>query len=284
MKAGNGNSGARRLGAASLLLSCALAPAAAFADTTDCTSINSLPITITTPGAYCMAAGLSSAASTPAIRINSHNVVLDCNDNEVSFNGASGGVGVQASGKNDTVIRNCRFLGFNTAIDVVAGHRALVHDNHAVGSRAAGIRITGTDNEVSNNVVTGTTGPNAIRVDAWADSSALVRGNIVRQVAPASGTLATGIRVTGAGRVLLRDNVVREVGTASTTVASAIVVGSDTALTPSPAVVMDGALFRGTGAHSYGVQSLPTTSKVVCEDASAFGYTPPANDAFIGCL
>jgi hypothetical protein len=273
-----------RFAAAALLLSCALAPAAAFADTTDCTSINALPITITTPGAYCLAAGLSTAVTTPAIKINSHNVVLDCNENEVSFNGASGGIGVQASGKNDTVIRNCRFIGFNTGMDIISGHRALLRNNHAVGSRSTGIRITGTDNEVSGNVVTGTTGPNAIRVDAWADSSALVRGNTVRQVTPTSGTLATGIRVTGAGRVLLRDNVVREVGTASTSVASAIVVGSDAALTPSPAVVMDGALFKGTGSHSYGVQTLPATSKVVCEDASAYGYTAPANDAFIGCL
>ena len=265
------------------LLSAALVPGLAFADTTDCTTIVSLPSNITVPGRYCLATGLSTASTAAAkIDIRTSNVLLDCNQNEVAYTGAPGtnGIGVRISGKSDVTVRNCRLLNFNTGIDATSAHRVLLDGNQIDGSRVSGIRITGTENEVRDNLVSNTAGANGIRVDAFADSSAQVRGNTVRSVSPASGT-ATGIRVGGAGRVALRDNVIREIGNASSTVSSAVVVASSSALVPSPVVVMNGAMFKGEGSKNYAVQTLASTAKVVCEGTAFLFYTPP----FLpGCL
>ena len=280
MKAVTRNAVARPLGAAALLLSCAFAPTAAFADTSACTQISSLPVTITTSGTYCVFGPLSTSEGTaPNIDIKASNVVLDCNENQLTFTGESGGVGLRITNRNDIVVKNCRFNGFNTGIDVISGHRVTVSNNTADASRSSGIRVTGTENHIAGNIVTNTSGANSIRVTAFADSSSFVVNNTVRTNTPTGG-VATGIRVSGGGRVFLRDNVVREVGTASNSVGASIWVESDAVLVPSPAVVQDGANFKGSATNNYSVQSSPTTAKSVC-DVASIGYTGPATP---GCL
>ena len=264
-----------------VLLSAALAPGLAFADTTDCTTITSLPKAITAPGRYCLAASLASDSTAPAkIDIRSSNVLLDCNDHQISYTGAPGsnGFGVRIPTRNDVTVRNCRFVNFGTAIEVANSRRVLIDSNHADGSLTAGIRVNGYELDVRENTVTNTLGANGLVVQALADGSAQVRHNVVSRVLPASGP-ATGIRVGGGGRVLLRDNIVREVGGPTNTQSAAIVVASSASLVPSPAVVMNGGLFKGAGATNYAVQS--TTGKVVCEGTSYFFYTPPY---IPGCL
>ena len=280
MKAVPRNAVTRPLGAAALLLSCAFAPSAAFADTTLCTTIGALPATINASGTYCLIAPLVTAEGTaPNIDIKANNVVLDCNENQITFTGESGGVGLRITNRSDIVVKNCRFNGFNTGIDVLSGHRVTLRNNTANLSRSSGIRVTGTENLVEGNVVTNTPGANSIRVTAFADSSSVVANNTVRLNNPSSA-VATGIRVGGAGRVFLRDNVVREVGTASNSVGASIWVESDAALVPSPAVVRDGANFKGGATNNYSVQSSPTTAKSVC-DVASIGYTGSPTP---GCL
>ena len=264
------------------LLSAALAPGLALADTTDCTTIVSLPYSITAPGRYCLAGSLATASTAAAkIDIRTSNVLLDCNDNQISYVGPAGsnGIGVRAAGRSDVTVRNCHLLGMNSGIDVTNGHRVRLIGNHVDGALSTGIRITGTQNEASGNNVTNTMGAYGIRVDASADSTIQIRGNVVNTVSPASGA-AYGIYTAGSGRVVLRDNVLRDVGNASSSVSTAIMVSRSSTPVPSPVVVMNGGLFKGASANtSYAVQS--AAAKVVCEGTSYFFYTPPYNP---GCL
>ena len=273
----------RLLMGGSLLLAAGMAPGLAFADTTTCTQITSLPRSITTPGTYCLASTLTTAATSgTAIGINANNVVLDCNNNEViATNGPGTTMGVAGTSRTDTVVRNCRFLNFNTGIDLVGAKRVVIQGNHMNNSGSSGMRISGSEFQILDNTITSNPGSNGIRAIASADSSGLVRGNVVRSL-HGSGTVLAGIRVTGSGRVFLRDNVVSEIGVPTTGDSFGIVVGSDAALIPSPAVVMNGANFKGEGVRNAGVAVVAGTSKVVCENVGSFGYTSvPANP---GCL
>jgi len=282
MKVRTWNAATRPLGAAALLLSCAFAPTAAFADATNCSQLNSLPVAITTAGSYCLGGALTTGDSSgPNIDIKANNVVLDCNGNQINFVGESGGVGVRISGKSDIVVRNCHFNNFNTGIDILNGHRILVQGNYADGSKSSGLRVTGSENELADNVITNTVGANGIRVDSNPDSTTLVHNNTVRNVVAPSGG-AAAFRVGGGGRVLLRDNVVREIGAPSNSTGTAIVIQSDPALVPSPAVVWEGAAFAGSAVNNYGVSSVPGTPQVVCRDFGTIGYTKPVPNP--GCL
>ena len=267
-----------------MLLAAALSPGLSRADTTDCTTIGSLPRVITSPGAYCLAAPIATASTASVkIDIKSDNVVLDCNDNEIAYTGAAGsnGTGVRASGRTDVVIRNCRLVNFSTAISATGGRRVRLQRNHADGSLATGIRLNVAQGEALDNAVSNTLGPNAMLVDPPADSSALVRGNTVSIVAPTASSSATGIRIAGAGRVLMRDNVVRGVGVPATTNSYGIFVASSSALQPSPAVLLNGGMFKGQGTNNYAVKSAALSSDIVCEGTSYFFYTPPY---IPGCL
>lgn len=279
MKAWTRNAVARALAAFALLLSCAFAPTAAFADTTNCTQINALPYTISTPGTYCLGGPLSTnTTGVSAIQINTNNVTVDCNDQQITYTGgATTTSGIRANARTDIEIRNCRLVNFFRAINIMTANRRIwVHDNQITGARSAGIAVTGKENVVENNVVAEIPGNDGILMDVPLDSSALVRGNIVRTLNGA-GTTLIGINITGEGRAILRDNVVRDVGIVGTNGATAIRTGAGPGLTPSPLVVFNGAVFSGVSANSKGVQALPGTAKSVCEDVGTFGYGATPN-------
>jgi hypothetical protein len=279
MKAGTRNAVARTFAVLALLLSCAFAPTAAFADTTACTVINALPYTITTPGIYCMGGPMStSTGALAAIQVNASNVTIDCNNQELLYTGEGGTTaGIRANARTDLEIRNCRLVNFFRAINIMTANRRIwVHDNQISGARSAGIAVTGKENVVENNVVTESPGNDGILMDVPVDSSALVRNNVVRTL-NGVGTTLVGINITGEGRAFLRDNVVRDIGTPTTNTATAIRTGAGPGLTPSPLVIWNGGLFAGVTANSKAVQALPGTAKSVCVGGGLFGYGPTAN-------
>lgn len=265
-----------------LLLSATCAPASALADMTNCTTISALPATISVPGHYCLGTSLTTAASSGfAITVLANNVVLDCNENEITYTGIVGLTAIRGNARSDVEVRHCRLINFGRGFDFLSNSRRIwIHDNVVTGAKIAGISASGRDNEISSNLVTDTSGPNGIAVEAIAGSTALVSGNTVRTL-NGTATALSGIRVFGAGRVILTNNVVRDVGIPTTTTSVAVKVDSDSALTPSPAVLVEGALFKGAGVRSYAVRALTGTASSVCENVELFGYgaTPTP-----GCL
>ena len=272
----------RALAALSLLLACAFAPTAAFADTVNCTQIVALPYTISVSGNYCLGGNLSTnTAGVQAILVNTDRVVIDCNNYEIAYTGAAANSAIRGVARNDVEIRNCHFRNFSFGINFPNPNRRMfVHDNKVGSASSTGIVVVGRENVVDRNEVSGVTGSIGIQVITSIDGSSVVRDNVVHSQLGAVPALV-GIEVKGGGRNFLRNNVVRNVGQPTSTTAVAIRVGNEAALIPSPAVIMNGGLFAGNNANSKAVQNLEVTAKSVCEDVGLFGYGPTGNP---GCL
>ena len=96
----------------------------AYAETTECTEITALPITITSQGVFCLkrSIGLSPGLLTgAAIDIQTNNVVIDLNGFKIGNLSAGAGteaVGIQAVNRKNIVLKNGTVRGFFTAIDL----------------------------------------------------------------------------------------------------------------------------------------------------------------------
>lgn len=258
-------------------------PGMARADTTNCTAITSLPKTITTPGQYCMASGLSWAGATgAAISIKSDNVVLDCNDNLVNYTGTTAAVsGISGTTRSGVEVRHCRLNNFYRGIYFATGSRRIfIHDNYVIGSRFYGIQTQGGDNNIRGNQVADTVGTAGISADVDAGSSALIRDNWVNNVTGPAAALY-GIVVGGSGRATLISNGVKGVGLPTTTTSHAIRINTVSTVTPSPVAILNGVMFIGQGATSYAVSKATATAKSVCDGYTLSGY---AAGAVPGCL
>ncbi len=150
----------RSLACLSLVLAALLAPplpARAAEDYDNCTGfVDSLPAVISTQGTWCLRADLSTAiTSGHAIEITTNNVTLDCNDFKLGGLAAGRGTlarGVQATGRFNISVRNCRIRGFRIGVSLLgsgAGH--VVEDNHVEGSTSLGMFIVGAGSVVRRN-------------------------------------------------------------------------------------------------------------------------------------
>ena len=151
-----------------------LASAGVRADTIVCTTINSLPVTISDPGTYCLAADFTvPAGPTWAITINAADVTLDCNGHSITGPTpvappapALTTNGILLDNSARTTVRNCKIKGFQQGIrlgvPMSPGNTkpldAVIEDNRVTGSMFA---ISGTGRGVSrvhNNTVLNTLG------------------------------------------------------------------------------------------------------------------------------
>jgi parallel beta-helix repeat protein len=187
-----------------LLAVATLAPAPAAAETTVCTGLPTLPVTISTAGTYCLNKNFSQSFAAAAIIINAHNVVLDCNDHYI--NNTTGGVtGVYASNRSGVTVRNCNITNFGRGIaffeSVDGASRNNVIVNNAVDkSRLAGIQVAGTanliqDNRVSENLGGASSYTYGILVSSYLGTGVgnVVRNNTVTNMAPSLYVRVTGI-------------------------------------------------------------------------------------------
>ncbi|MGA9852580.1 MAG: hypothetical protein WBR15_06580 [Gammaproteobacteria bacterium] len=157
------------------------------AETVNCTPITSLPATITTPGIYCLTGNLgTSQSSGNAITITANYVTLDLNGHKLDGHTAGTGttaIGISSTG-TDVTIKNGIVRAFyrgiyltgagavvqdmlidsNTFIGITAdGIGSLVEHNQVVNTGGAGtgaaigIDIEGSNETVSNNIVSGVT-------------------------------------------------------------------------------------------------------------------------------
>jgi len=154
-----------RLLAAALWL--AATPCLAAESYDNCTGfIESVPVTITAQGTWCLRGDLATPiAAGAAIEIGTSNVTLDCN--HFKLGGLAGGLGTTASGvsaldRSNLTIRQCNIRGFMRGIYLretgsgAGGH--LVEDNRLDGNTLQGISVRGDGSVIRRNMVLNTGG------------------------------------------------------------------------------------------------------------------------------
>jgi hypothetical protein len=98
-------------------------PTPALAETVNCTPINAVPATISTPGSYCLTKNLTAPTplSFSAIQITANDVTLDLNGFKLTGTGSPGpnaqhDMGIFCAVCKNVTIRNGTVAGFDTAI------------------------------------------------------------------------------------------------------------------------------------------------------------------------
>lgn len=126
--------------------------------------ISKLPLTLSSPGSWCLKSSLAADASiAKAIVIAADNVVLDCNHFTIAgAAGASGtNIGIYGLNRYNTTVRHCLVQSFKTGMYLqssTGGGGHVVEDNHFDANTAIGIRVDGAGSVVRRNVVTSTGG------------------------------------------------------------------------------------------------------------------------------
>ena len=151
---------------AATLVALALLPGPARAEIGACNVIDTLPITIATPGRYCLVHDIAGTyAEGYALRIYSDDVVLDCNGFRLSETNAANTVAaIYVTGDHDTAtIRNCVVDGFQTGILVQevndnGSRNHVIENNTVLRSRQIGISAAGSNIRIEGNRVLGNTG------------------------------------------------------------------------------------------------------------------------------
>ena len=193
----------------------ALSGATASAETQACTTISSIPTTITSPGTYCLKTHLSTwMSSGAAIGIMASDVRLDLN----GWTLAGPGIGTAARGiyvsdvAERVTVENGTVTGFLRGIDAwgpgVRLENLLLDHNTSFG-----IRVAGTGSLVRANRVISTGGAKADEGSAGlgiyvGGAASLVDGNLVSGLTHRGDAGEIGIYLVNAHNTVLRNNVV----------------------------------------------------------------------------
>ena len=127
------------------------------AETSNCTSITTLPTVISTQGVYCLKQDLSTAiTSGTAITINTNNVTIDCND--FKLGGLGGGPatlanGIGATNRSNITVRNCNIRGFYIGVNLsgASGGYHMVENSRFDLNTTVGIYMSGDGGTIRNN-------------------------------------------------------------------------------------------------------------------------------------
>ena len=124
---------------------------AAWADTSRCDRINSVPTTISSPGVYCLDRHLGTGiVSGAAITIASDDVTLDLGG--FTLAGTAGptstAFGIHAVGRQNVTIRDGTVRGFEEGISLSGGSNNLVERIRAVGNQLRGIGNVGGERNI----------------------------------------------------------------------------------------------------------------------------------------
>jgi hypothetical protein len=205
--------------------------------------------TITAPGTWCLDEDLLADAivtdgAFAMVAANADDVIVDCRGHWLVFSGSafvSIGVGTMQGARARLQVRNCRFRGFSTAIDLnsddyvvednlVEGSVAnMAGDGLAINGYGSGIirrnRIHGAivraiyssgKTRVTDNLIDGVAATqefsNAVAIELDSVDGAEVRGNTVRGLDPSSPTsqnqaLQIDSGAVGGARTVVADNV-----------------------------------------------------------------------------
>lgn len=149
------------------------------AETTLCTALTAMPVTINKRGVYCLKADFTTKLvdGQIAVSIKADNVVLDLNGHTLENATTARAFGIEASSRRNVTVKNGTIRGFyfavslgieaDSTVDASQGHR--VEGIHA-DRNLNGIAVAGRGNLVRGNLVTAT-GP-----DGWGSVGILVLG------------------------------------------------------------------------------------------------------------
>jgi nitrous oxidase accessory protein NosD len=190
-----------------------IAAAPALAETEHCTSISSVPATITASGVYCLTGHLTTAiTSGAAITINANDVRLDLNGWRLQGpGGATWAEGIRSSAANVSV-ENGTVRGFYYGVDL-RGPAARVEGLSLNRNTMFGVMVAGSGALVRGNRVTDTGGSMvaanraAIGI-AVRGPATLVDDNLVSGLRGMGTGAEIGIYIVYADQVIARDNVV----------------------------------------------------------------------------
>src|SRR5262245_59693975 len=182
-----------------------LRAAPASAETTLCTSITTLPYTISSSGIYCLTGDLTTSMSSgAAITIAANSVTLDLNGHKLGGSAAGLGttaVGIYAVDRQNLVIMNGTVRGFYYGIQLVdftgtysASIANLVQDITAEAKRYSAIRVecrgcTLRRNHVLNGGGTTANGVNSsgAGLSVFGDGNAVLKNDVSNIVGTGSG-------------------------------------------------------------------------------------------------
>lgn len=249
--------------------------------TSPCTQwITSVPVTITTPGYYCLKQNITTAQS-GAIGIESSGVTVDCRGRSISFNDpANDSFGITGGGfgpVHDVAVRACKLVDFGTGILFGPGSdRIEIAGNDIVRPKLDGIVVWGSNSRIIGNSVLSTHNPfydysRNITVTAFEpgvrSTGNVISGNTVAG-AHGNGTI-WGIRVDMSDEVLVNNNNIIDLQPNEGGFAAAIVTDSATSR------ILNNVMMSRTGTN-YGNMG----SAALCSRNLAIGLT---NDGFEWC-
>lgn len=186
-----------------------------FAETTECTEITSIPITITQQGVYCFkkdfSVNISDDGEDFAIEIKANNVTIDFNNYKLGNLAAgpwTGIIGIYAFNRKNITLKNGNIRGFREGILMsgLAGGGHIIENNLLDSNTTTGIGIGGKANTVRNNTITNTgLGPglsNAGGVLCSGSGNRVLNNDIHNTI----GSYAKGIYCGGEGATIIKGN------------------------------------------------------------------------------
>jgi hypothetical protein len=205
--------------------------------------ITTVPVTISTPGVYCMYSNITSSLNSTLVTINANNVTIDCNGH---FLNSTAGLGNTATAiyayfRNNTTVRNCNIRGFKSGVWLIGstGKGNVVEDNVFDGNTYVALTMNGDAsvarrNQVLNtggstvyatvygiysynsvdlidNTVSGVTARaggagSAYGIYTSSNTNGSINGNRVRALVKDGAGIARGIYNATSGRITMRNN------------------------------------------------------------------------------
>jgi len=171
-----------------------------------------VPITITSPGTYCLTENVATPTS---INIESMNVTLDLNGNTLSATRITNGV---VSTADNVVIKNGTIANFASSVVILGqNHSSYVHSNtieninflrsssnNIFTNYAKNIKILNNNINMDVGIRSNVTLANAIKVDRSYDL--LIKGNNISLKTPDSTKTAVAVSSLQSSNVIIEDN------------------------------------------------------------------------------
>src|SRR5207248_1941870 len=133
------------------------------------------------------------------LRVGADNVTLDLNGHEISGDGGSGDIGIDASARNTVTVRNGTVVRFDTGVEADASNDVIVEGLTIAQNTLRGVDIaSGSDRTVIRHNLVAGNGDVGIQVISSADTKVLsnkVIGN--KQTGITFNTLADSGKIDG---------------------------------------------------------------------------------------
>jgi len=276
-------------------------PAPARAETFNCTAIDTLPATISSPGNYCLNKNFDQTygVDSYALRLYGSDIVLDCNGHRIrTTNAANTQVGIYSTpNPSGVTIRNCTIDGFQTGIFLqgtdntgATGNRIV--NNIVLHSRQIGIYVIGSSNLIEGNQVSQNLGNvNGIATGIFMYSSDhqgggnIIRDNVISDFKPQlGGQPTTGMELDNMQDVTVTGNTISGlyaytgsyvIGIRISDMTGSSISGNTISTPPPAAAPYDGSFNLGIWATSSGSD----LSTLLCSDNTVGHFS---NDIY-GC-